>query len=166
MTLQDKLCEIIHVLVNIPDIFNFRDDVLYGLKNYIAKHSLASDYYNLSKEAETLLIDKRFKNFDSPFTRNWIDKKRFTYEHPIPANVVCKLLKDSDRSPDSVKKILSAADCVTVITKNQDNLLSARFSSKMPDGWTYPGGDSFIRYKQVGIELSSKKLKVKGNLVR
>lgn len=164
--LQEKLFEIIHTLANIPNIFEYGNDVLYGLKNYIARHSLASAQYNMTKEAESLLIDDRFRSFDDYFARRSIDKKRFIYEHPIPASVVCRLIKDSDRSIDAVKEILSLADCVTVITKQQDKLLTSQLSSKMPDGWFSIGGDRYSRYKEVGIELSSVKLKVKGALVR
>ncbi len=162
-SLQDTICEIVYRIANVPNVFDHRDDVLYGLKNYIARHSLASENYFISTEAE-----KEFNRngISYPFRRGLIDKKQFTYEHPIPTNIVCKQIQISDRTLDSIRNILFFADCVTIVTKEQDGKLTKAFASRMPEGWTYLADDKFTRYKQVGIVLSDRKVPVVGALVR
>jgi hypothetical protein len=162
-SLQEVICEIIYRIANVPNIFDHSNDVLYGLKNYIARHSLASENYFISIDAEELF---KQNGFSYPFLRKWLDKKKFTYEHPIPANIVCKQIQNSDRTIECIRNILTFADCVTIVTKEQDQRLTQAFASRMPDGWTYLTGDKFARYKQIGIVLSNCTIPVVGALVK
>ena len=51
IALQEMMLDIIFKLVNIKNIFKYKGDTLYGVTNYIAKHSLANDKYYISIDA-------------------------------------------------------------------------------------------------------------------
>ena len=48
----------------------------------------------------------------------------------------------------------------------ENNLLDkAKLKSKMPKEWKF-GDNTFARYKKLGIEISNKKIKVSGSIIR
>lgn len=155
-SMQDVIEEIICKIASTEGAFDHGDSVLYGLKNYIARHSLANDKYFVSEKA--------FAEFDRhrlglPLRRNRIGnlKAYFTFEHPVPASLVAKQIRDSNRSRAEVARILAFADCVTLVTKDEDRLIGQSFRSSMPDGWVYHTGACFARYDQCEVKIRTEK---------
>lgn len=161
--LQKVISEIIFEIVNIDKIFKFGDSTKYGIKNYIARYSLASNEYFISIKAREL-FEKN--NISNPLTRSSIDKKIFIYEHAIPANIILENIEKSDRKKETIFNILKISDCVTILTKEEDKILSYKYRSKMPENWSLSTDDVFQRYYDTNIKISEKKWKVKGNLKR
>lgn len=161
--LQKVIFEIIYKIVNVENIFNYGQSTTYGLKNYIARYSLAADQYYISEQALKL-----FKSLQipTPLTRSAINKKLFTYEHAIPASYISKLIQQSDLSKDAVANLLQLSDCVAIITKEEDKLLAKNYAATMPDKWEAFNDSPFQRYKEVDIKLSQIKWEVKGSLKR
>lgn len=52
--LQEVIAEIIFEIIKINKVFKFGDSIKYGIKNFIARYSLASDEYFISIKAEEL----------------------------------------------------------------------------------------------------------------
>lgn len=79
--LQKTIFEIIVKISNTPGAFDHGDSVLYGLKNYIARHSLANDEYFVSEQAFSL-FDQH--NLSVPLRRNKIgNRSRPTFQPKI-----------------------------------------------------------------------------------
>ena len=161
--LQITIFEIIYHIINVNNVFSYGQSTTYGLKNYIARYSLAADEYFISVEA---LEYFQSSNCPNPYTRSAIDKKLFTYEHTIPASYILKLLQQSDKSRASVTKILKLSDCVCIVTKTEDKILAEKYRSTMPDSWKAFRDDPFQRYSESNIKLSNLKWGMKGSLKR
>lgn len=163
--LQNVIEEIIYRIANTHGAFDHGDSVLYGFKNYIARHSLANDSYFVSENA---FADLQSLSIRLPLRRSKIGrlKTQFTFEHPIPVSLVAKQIKESNRSRGEVKRILGYADCVTLVTKAEDRAVGTEFRSSMPDGWSYHLSSCFARYDACGIEIRPEKILVVGSLVR
>jgi len=163
-TLQEVYLKIIHSLVNIDGIFDHGAATQYGLLNYIAKYSLANDTYYISKLARSLVVGEepfaRKKSF--PKSSKVDPVRTFTFEHPIPVNQIRNFLLKTDRTIDSIQKILDATNYVVVLTQSENK--SIKLKTKMPDLWEI-GDDPFIRYKNTKIELDGI-VKLKGAIVR
>lgn len=164
MAIQETIFEIIVAIANIRGVFDHGDSVLYGLKNYIARHSLANDTYYVSEAAYSQFPEYRLT---LPLSRSKIGglKSYFTFEHPVPASVVMKHIRDSDRSRETIASILEIADCVTLITKDEDKSTSLLHRSSMPVDWAV-GGSQFARYEVCGIPIRTEKIPMVGRLVR
>jgi hypothetical protein len=162
--LQEAYLKIIHSLVNIDGMFDHGAATQYGLLNYIAKYSLANDTYLISKLARSLVIGEepflRKKSF--PKSSKVDPVRTFTFEHPIPVNQIRNFLLKTDRSMQSISKILDATNYVVVLTQSENK--SIKFKSKMPDSWEI-GDDPFIRYKNTKIQLDGM-VQIKGAIVR
>lgn len=160
--LQETILQIIHKIANTEGFADYGDDVLYGFKNYIARHSLASDTYFVSENAFA-----SFPQFSLtlPLARGKISKLKadFTFEHPVPASVTATAIKNSDRSLGAVTAILSFADCVTLVTKEEDRAMHTHL---MPTDWLFLKGSSFARYELAAIRIRTEKIPMKGRLVR
>jgi len=163
-TMQNTILDIIVAIANTRGTFDHGDSVLYGLKNYIARHSLASDTYYVSEAAYSQFAEHRLT---LPLSRSKIGglKSHFTFEHPVPASVVMKHIRDSDRSREAIASILEIADCVTLITKDEDKTISSLHRSSMPVDWAV-GGSQFARYELCGIPIRTEKIPMVGRLVR
>lgn len=163
--LQNTILEIIFKIANVPGAFDYGDDVLYGLKNYIARHSLANNEYYVSENA---LASFPQHELLTPLRRNKIGKLKafFTFEHPVPASLVARQIKNSGRTIEEISKILSVADCVTLVTKEDDRKMSLTHHSKMPEGWVYFTHSSFARYDICEVKICDQKILVFGSLVR
>jgi hypothetical protein len=84
-------------------------------------------------------------------------------EHAIPVATIMKLLIDSEIPPtrlpieqllDRVMKLLDATTCRALVTKEEDaRLTAANLADRMPEGFSYPWADPWVRYKKAGIEI-------------
>jgi hypothetical protein len=162
--LQEVYLKIIHLLVNIDGMFDHGAATQYGLLNYIAKYSLANDTYYISKLARSLVFGKepfaRKKSF--PKSSKIDPVRTFTFEHPIPVNQIRNFLITTDRSIDSIRKILDATNYVVVLTQSENK--SIKLKTKMPDLWAI-GDNPFIRYENTKIVLDGT-VELKGAIVR
>lgn len=163
--LQTIIFNIIVKISNTPGAFDYGDSVLYGLKNYIARHSLANDKYFVSEQAFSLF---ETHNLSLPLARIRIGglKQYFTFEHPIPASVVMRAIKSSGKTADEISSFLKTADCVTLITKEEDKKIATEYKSSMPEGWNHHVDSQFVRYELCGIPIRKEKIPVIGALVR
>tara|TARA_B110000444_G_scaffold215308_1_gene213131 strand:+ start:81 stop:644 length:564 start_codon:yes stop_codon:yes gene_type:complete len=148
--------------------------IRYGFLNYVARFSLANDEYFITKEAKRLLDIKKLIN-DNGLLRSKKSKKNgFTYEHPIPSNVIGDLLIKNSKSEKDIKEILINTDKVVVLTNIENERLSFnKLNSSMPEGWQYKNAlinnsEFFARYKIANIERPkpSSTIKVYGALAR
>lgn len=163
--LQNTIFKIIVKISNTPGAFDYGDSVLYGLKNYIARHSLANDEYFVSEQAFSLF---GHHNLSVPLRRSKIGglKQYFTFEHPIPASVVMKAIKSSGRTSEEIDTFLKVADCVTLVTKEEDRKVATEYKSSMPEGWNHQVDSQFVRYELCGIPIRKEKIAVFGTLIR
>lgn len=152
--LQNFIFKIIINLFNINQIEQFykRSEIRYGILNYVAKYSLARDKYYITKECldhlnRLNLITKKGLRRGSKSKKN-----QFTYEHPIPSNVIADKLFENKENPEIIKKILMWSDVVTVLTSKEDELLIRKYRSKMPSQWKFFENEKFERYRICGIE--------------
>lgn len=130
----------------------YKESVIsYGIRNYVAKYSLAKDTYFVTKKS--FLHLEKFGFIKKGYLMRSIKSKKngFTYEHPVPSKVVCDLIMQQPRNEDRIKEILSKADAITILTSDEDSLLRKELQSKMPVGWTIQNGNIFQRYCDVGI---------------
>jgi len=160
--LQQTILKIIYKIANTEGFTDFGDDVLYGFKNYIARHSLANETYYVSEDAFAAF--PQFK-LTLPLHRAKIGKLKsvFTFEHPVPASVTATSIKSSDRTLETISNILSYADCVTLVTKDEDRAMH-RFL--MPSDWVFLKSSTFARYEVNEIKIRSEKIPMIGRLVR
>ena len=152
--LQNFIFKVIINIFKIDDIEQFykRSEIRYGILNYVAKYSLARDKYYVTKEClEHLknlnLITKKGLRRGSKSKKN-----QFTYEHPIPSNVIADELFKNREDKESMRKILMWSDVVTVLTAREDEILSKNYISSMPTDWKFFVNDKFERYSICGIE--------------
>jgi len=162
--LQNVILEIIYQISNVEGVFDFGNDTLRGLQNYIGRHSLANDQYYVSEDA--------FASFGEfgltvPLRRSKLKdlKRYFTYEHPVPKNVVANYIKNSNRTLPEIKKILEFADYVILVTKDEDKKLNQLHRHKMPSDWIYFEGSKLARYESVGIKIRTEKISVTGRIL-
>ena len=153
---QEALCEIIYRIASIKNISSFGSTISYGLTNYVARFSLMSDEYFVSKQAKNHILKSWSIN---PLTRSIKSKKNgFTYEHVIPSSFVTKeILKNP--SKDNIEEVLIATDFVAIITQIENNGIN--LISKMPEGWKI-GDDPWIRYKDSNITILKEKIRMSG----
>lgn len=117
--LQSDLATVIWALITCPGFVEKVQDsaVRYGYLNYIAKYSLASDGYLITNKAYKH-IQKLNLIKESGLRRGSKSRARqFTYEHPIPSNVVADEILVNGTTKARMLKILGKSDCVTVLTQ-------------------------------------------------
>lgn len=161
-TLQKQIFDVICGILSVDDIVSYYAEsaIRYGILNYIAKYSLAKDTYFATQKSlrhlETLQLLK-----DNKLRRGLKSTKlKFTYEHPIPANIIGEEIIKFHKKPDAIKKILSWTDVVTILTKEEDDILGQHFRSKMPKDWKFFESPKFARYEQSGIACEANLLSI------
>jgi len=153
--------------LHIPEVAELNGDAGYIFNNMIAKYTLAADEYCISERALEKLNKNKVNLKEIHFRRKFYGKdKPFIYEHSTPATVIRDALLNSDKSNETIKRILSEAGSVTMILRDEDILLKkAGLNARMPEEWAM-GDATNTRYKEAGIVISNIKLKVKGAIVR
>ena len=167
--LQSFIFKIIINIFKIDKIeeFYLNSVIRYGILNYVAKYSLAKDNYLITSECFEYLNTKKFIS-DKGLRRGLKSKKnKFTYEHPIPSNIIADELFKNRNDINKMKKILVWSDIVTIITSREDEILSKKYISKMPNNWKFFNSNKFERYKLCGLENPPiNKIKVFGAVKR
>lgn len=77
-----------------------------------------------------------------------------------------KAIKASGKTADEISAFLNVADCVTLITKEEDKKIAADYKSSMPEGWNHKVDSQFVRYELCGIPIREEKIRMTGALVR
>jgi len=169
--LQTDILSVIWAILSTEDFDRLYKEhaIRYGLLNYIAKYSLANDiYYATPKSLEHLVKNNFLKN--GSLRRGIKCKKNgFTYEHPIPSNVIADTLIKGRRDHELVKDILAWSDKISILTTEEDQLITnAGLSKKMPNQWQFFSGDQYERYKISGVADGSQMIEVSvyGSLIR
>ena len=167
---QKMILQVIKGILSVDNISDYLKDsvIRYGFLNYIAKYSLASDRYFVTPRSLKFIQDKGYL-LNGELRRSLKSKKNgFTYEHPIPANVIGNIIINSERPVDVASKILKVSDCVTILTHEENAELSKRLRSKMPDGWSWQSDEVFARYFNCYIvkEKPKNTIKMIGSIVR
>ena len=142
----------------------------YGFLNYVAKYGLASSDYYVSEKALTHLLSMGFVGADGSLRRGLKNQKNgFTYEHPVPANVVGKQLLESSKSDSDIERILKYSESIVILTSEEDALLrKAGYSSSMPKNWSFFDSSPYQRYFCAGIMTRppALTLSMKGAIIR
>ncbi len=164
---QQALLRWILAGLQIKEVRALHGDAKYLLSNMIAKFSLSSSTYRLSKGAELRLrsngvdlakIHKRthFYGKGSPFI----------YEHAVPCALVRQQLLSVRPTLKAVKNVLVSAGPVIMVLRTEDTVLRNHgLMRSMPEGWSW-GDNSLARYRATGIRISRTLLKVDGQIER
>ncbi len=150
--LQASLFKVISAIVGIDDFPSFGEQsaIRYGLLNYVAKFSLARDTYAITPSAKKLLLKERLLTAKGLRRGVKSSKLGFTYEHPIPANVIANEIVAVRLSVERMRAVLVKSDIVTIVTAHENELLGGRLKSRMPSGWCF-ADDPYARYVSAGI---------------
>ena len=93
-------------------------------------------------------------------------KNKFTFEHPVPSNIIAEEVIKNIGGKNKVKKVLRETDLVTVITYQENDMINkSGFASKMPED-SFIKKNMFARYKMSGIEVPTRKIEVYGAIAR
>ncbi|HAK53380.1 MAG TPA: hypothetical protein DCM54_15995 [Gammaproteobacteria bacterium] len=179
--LQETVLKVIIAIFSIDDIHeNFDRDgpwkgqkkirhatIRYGLLNYVAKFSLASERYFVTEKSKRHLISNNFLK-NGVLRRGDRGKHGgFTHEHPVPSNMIADLLYEHRKDNCKMREILMKTNQVTVLTYEENDLLTANgFTKSMPPGWNIEDGDIFARYVESGVEVPTEKISVTGAIAR
>lgn len=168
--LQSDLADVIWALTSSD---NFRKKarnsaIRYGYLNYVAKYGLANDEYFISENALQHVNRLNLVKDRGLLRGSKSRARKFTYEHPIPSNVIADEILRSADTKATMMRILKKADCVTVLTSLENEQLSGSLVGSMPDGWSFYESSPFERYVAAGLpdEINLKKISVYGALAR
>jgi len=161
--LQQAYVKIIVALSNIPEIWEFGGDTLYGLSNYIAKFSLASDEYWVSQRGFEELERQGLSL--SPLRRGHVSKKLCTFEHAVPVSIIRQLIKGSSQTEEYISKILKETNCIVIITQEENKILSKQYRQHMPKNWVLGDGSPFARHEECGIKILGR-IQMTGAIIR
>ena len=141
--------------------------IRYGILNYVAKYSLANDKYYITDKCLNYLTKLDLINEKGLLRGKKGSKYKFTFEHPVPSNIIADLLYENYDNETRLKDILKETDIVTILTYEEDAILNkTKLTSKMPPNWQIFQNSSFERYVYAGIETPHKKIPVYGALAR
>lgn len=167
---QKKLFDLIVGIFSIENIEDYYSEafIRYGILNYIARYSLASDQYFVTKKSLAHL--KSLGVLKENKLRRGVKSKslKFTYEHPVPAKIIGDEIIKNCKDPGLIEKILMYTDVVTVLTKDENDILNQKFRSRMPVNWKFFQDSPFARYEQSGIGQFQdfSKIQVYGPIAR
>lgn len=141
--------------------------IRYGILNYVAKYSLANDHYFITEKCFNYLNKFNLINKKGLLRGKKGSKYRFTFEHPVPSNIIADLLYQNYSDEKKLKRILKATDIVTIITYEENEILNkSKLTSIMPPNWEIFKNNIFERYTYSGVKIPTKKIKVYGALAR
>jgi len=178
--LQENIYKVIVSIVETNGILeNFEDkenygakriidnsSIRYGILNYIAKYSLANNYYFITSKCYIYLSNLGLLKRGKLLRGSKGSKHRFTFEHPVPSNVIADEVIKNIGEKNKIMKILQETDLVTVITYDENNMINeSGFIQEMPDD-SYSQKDMFARYRISGVEVPTRKVEVYGAIAR
>ena len=108
--LQEFIFKIIINIFKIDQIEQFYNtsEIRYGILNYVAKYSLARDKYYVTNECLEHLYNLKLINEKGLRRGSKSKKNQFTYEHPIPSNIIAdELFKNKDDTIQQKKQFMN-----------------------------------------------------------
>lgn len=154
-TRRESIIKLIDSTFKVLSVDELNDETIaYGIRNYIAKYSLAKNTH--------LVSEKAYKQINNDkILRSHKKKLNVKFEHVVPSKVIfdqlIKLKGDDEYNSSKLREILELTDIVTIITKEENDLLDTSnlnecLRSKMVDN-IISEETLFSRYEKVGIEL-------------
>lgn len=141
--------------------------IRYGILNYVAKFSLANDDYLITQKCANHLKNNNLINAKGLLRAKKGSRYKFTFEHPVPANIIGDLLYESRHDEETMLKILEETNCVTVLTYDEDEQLrNFDLTRDMPKNWKIFRDSPFCRYSECDIEVPTMRIPVYGSLAR
>ena len=141
--------------------------IRYGILNYVAKFSLANDTYLITTKCKKNLVNKGLLNKGRLLRGKKGSKNKFTFEHPVPSNVIADLILEDLNDEKRMEDILLRTNLVTVLTYEENSLLDKNLvTSKMPNNWSLDTGDFFARYIVSNLEIPTERIEVYGAIAR
>ena len=123
--------------------------IRYGILNYVAKFSLSNDTYLITQKCKKTLIEKGLVTKGKLLRNQKGNKNKFTFEHPVPSNVIADLILLNPNDDEKIKNILLKTNLVTVLTYEENSLLNKNLVVNMPNNWSYDSGDFLQDIKKV-----------------
>ena len=148
-TLQRDIYSVILSIIKIDDFDRMYKDhtIRYGLLNYIAKYSLARDSYFATETSLNYLLENGFIQNGRLRRGLKSQKNGFTYEHPVPCNVIGGEIVKNRNNTEQVAKILTWSDKVTVLTAEENEKFKLlKLTRMMPEGWKFFSDPQCARY--------------------
>ena len=140
--------------------------IRYGILNYVAKYSLASNSYFVTSKCLEHLNNLGLMKKGKLLRGSKGSKNRFTFEHPIPSNVIADEVIKNIGDKNKIMNILRETDLVTVITYEENDMINrSGYVKKMPIN-SLTQRDMFARYKLSGVEVPTRRIKVYGAIAR
>ena len=127
--------------------------IRYGILNYVAKYSLANDEYFITEKCFKYLNQLNFFSEKGLLRSKKGTKFKFTFEHPVPSNIIADLLLENFNDENKLRDILKETDI-------------SNLTSRMPSDWKIFKNNNFDRYTYAGINIPTRKIKVYGALAR
>ena len=141
--------------------------IRYGILNYVAKFSLANDDYLITQKCADYLKNKNLINAKGLLRSKKGSRHKFTFEHPVPSNIIGDLLYENKNDKETMLKILDETNCVTVLTYEEDEQLrNSGLARDMPKNWKMFRDSPFCRYSECDIEVPTMRIPVYGSLAR
>ena len=141
--------------------------IRYGILNYVAKFSLANDDYLITKKCFEHLEKQNLITAKGLLRAKKGSRHKFTFEHPVPSNVIGDCLYESKNDDETMLKILRETNCVTVLTYDEDEQLRrSGLGRDMPRNWKLFRDSPFCRYSECNIEVPTIRIPVYGSLAR
>lgn len=167
---QNAIFEVIKGILSVPDVKEYMADsvIRYGFLNYIAKFSLSNDRYFVTEKSYEFLEKKEYLVNGTLKRSKKSQRNGFTFEHPVPANQIGRIILEAANPIETAREVLLATDCVTVLTRDEDDILSSHFRSKMPEGWNWKSDSVFARYLASGLLTTppNSTIVMEGSIVR
>lgn len=167
---QNRIFEVIYALLQINKFPEYFQDhtIRYGFLNYVAKYSLAADQYLITEKALNYITKNNFLRGGSLRKGLKCKKNGFTYEHPIPSNIISSEILKFRKDKNMIIKILNWSDLIVVLTCEENFSLSKKgFERNMPSNWQFFKSNPFERYKISGLlESPLMEINVHGQVTR
>ena len=140
--------------------------IRYGILNYVAKYSLANNSYFITSKCYDQINNLGLLKEGKLLRSKKGSKNGFTFEHPVPSNVIADEVIKNIGNNNKIMKILRETDLVTVISYDENNKINkSGYRQEMPED-SLIQKDMFARYKLSGVEVPTRKIDVYGAIER
>lgn len=153
---RESIVKLLHSILESLTVDELKDETIaYGVRNYIAKYSLAKNTHLVSEEAYKQINGDKI-------LRAHKKKLKVKFEHVVPSKVIfdhlLELKNGENYTLPKLVELLDLTDIVTIITKEENELLDKKDSneclrSKMGGENIISEETLFSRYDKVGIKI-------------
>lgn len=139
-----------------------KDEILFRACKVLVKH-----FKNHVEEGRQVIHTRIFNYFLHP-------EKEFVYygasravspntknhlEHAVPCAVLInecfRIIKEDNLQDEEIARLLKKHWKIVNITKNESKIIDFKLGlkSKMPEGWSFESGNTFVRFKLADIDI-------------